>query len=193
MNRLTQTYTETDDETLMKWLGKGDEKAFVELYGRYSQRLLDYFYRMLGRDEEKAQDFLQDLFLKLVEKPHLYDSRRKFSTWLYAVAANMCKNEYRSREVRKIMETVSDFGPEAPREKPDDEGIDRVWFETGLMHELENLSVEHRSVFLLRYQEERSVKEISEILGCTEGTVKSRTFYALRKLAQRLHLFNPKL
>lgn len=193
MDRLTQTYLQTEDETLMQWLVKGDEKAFGELYRRYSQRMLDYFYRMLGRDEEKAQDFLQDLFLKLVEKPHLYDSKRRFSTWLYAVAANMCKNEYRSREVRRIMETVPDFGPEAPREKPDDERFDREQFETGLMSELENLSFEHRSVFLLRYQEERSVKEIAHILGCTEGTVKSRTFYALRKLAARLHLFNPKL
>jgi RNA polymerase sigma-70 factor (ECF subfamily) len=105
----------------------------------------------------------------------------------------MCKNEYRSREVRKIMETMSDFGPEVPRERLDDERIDREQFQHGLMHELENLSEEHRSVFLLRYQEDRSIKEISEILGCTEGTVKSRTFYALRKLALRLHLFDPKL
>lgn len=192
MNLKSHTYPESADETLMKWIGKGDEQAFSELYGRYNQRMLDYFYRMLGRDAEKAQDFLQDLFMKVVEKSHLYQTDRKFSTWLYAVASNMCKNEYRSQEVRKIMQTVSDFGTDVPREHLDDERLDRLRFEEGLHQELDALSHEHRTVFLLRYQEERSVKEISEMLACSEGTVKSRTFYALRKLAKRLQLFNPK-
>ena len=62
----------------------------------------------------------------------------------------------------------------------------------GLDEALKHLSETHREVFVLRYQEELSIKEISEIMTCSEGTVKSRIFYALRKLSQRLQAFDPK-
>ncbi len=82
-------------------LNTQDTAAFDELYERYSTRLLHYFYRMLGKETEKAQDFLQDLLLKIVEKPHLFDTRQRFSTWVYTIASNMCKNEYRRLQVRQ--------------------------------------------------------------------------------------------
>ena len=95
------SYRSCSDEDLMRRIGQGDEQAFDHLYQRYSGKMLSYFYRLLNQEEEKAQDMLQDLFMKLVEKPHLFDPSKRFSTWLYAIASNMVKNEYRSREVRK--------------------------------------------------------------------------------------------
>ena len=62
-------YHTLTDEKLMSRIQRGSTAAFDELYARYSKRMLYYFHRMLGRDEEKAQDFLQDLFLKIVEDP----------------------------------------------------------------------------------------------------------------------------
>jgi len=87
----------------------GEEAAFDELYNRYSKRLLVYFYRMLGRNEEKAQDFLQDFFLKLIEKPHLFSSKNRFSSWVFTVASNMCKNEYRRLKVRNQVVNEKDL------------------------------------------------------------------------------------
>ena len=185
-------YEQCTDEELMKLIAEHDERAFDELYRRYSDRMLRYFWRMLNQDEEKSQDFLQDLMMKVVEKAHLFNADRRFSTWIYSVASNMCKNEYRSREVRKVMTRVDDFSQINYSELPDEGQIDRQNFEQQLETELEGLSDNHREVFVLRYQEDLSIREISEVMTCSEGTVKSRIFYALRKLANGLQAFNPK-
>jgi hypothetical protein len=99
----------SSDEKLMGLLGRGDIAAFDELYDRYGGRLLRYFHRMLGRDEEKAQDFLQDIFLRIVERPELFSLDRRFSTWIFSVAHNMCKNEYRRAMVRQSISTLTIF------------------------------------------------------------------------------------
>ncbi|MDP7122228.1 MAG: sigma-70 family RNA polymerase sigma factor, partial [Candidatus Marinimicrobia bacterium] len=75
--------------------------AFDELYARYSSRLFHYFYRMLGGNPEKARDFLQDIFFKIVENPDRFHTGNRFSSWVFTIAHNMCKNEYRRLDVRK--------------------------------------------------------------------------------------------
>src|ERR1700712_473931 len=86
----------------MLFIADGKEKAFTELYERYSKKMLYFFYQRLYQDKQKAQDFLQDLFLKILEKPQLFNADKKFKTWIYTLAANMCKNEYRKDAVRGI-------------------------------------------------------------------------------------------
>ena len=190
-------YKKLSDEKLMEFIQRSDTSAFDELYNRYSRRLLLYFFRELGGSEEKAQDFLQDIFLKIVEKPGLFDTKRRFSTWVFAVAYNMCKNEYRHLEVREdFRNSATEDTPARHREGEHsqiEQHIDRERFEKALSEELEKLDNGHRSAFLLRHQENLSIKEIGEILGCSEGTVKSRLFYTTRKLASRLSTFNPYL
>src|SRR4051794_3865958 len=89
------------DEELMRLVQRGEERALTELYHRYSKKLVRYFHRMLWRDDDKAQDFLHDLFIKIIEKPDQFNPERKFSTWIYSAAFNMCKNEYRRQSVRQ--------------------------------------------------------------------------------------------
>ena len=183
------------DEALMGRIQKGDTDAFNELYARYSKRLLYYFYRMLGGNDEKAQDFLQDLFFKIVDNPNLFHTRNRFSNWVFTVAHNMCKNEYRRQNVRKIVsyEPDMDLLPVSPEahEHPIELYVDRQAFQKALFKELEKMSPNHRTTFILRHQENRSIKEISAILDCSEGTVKSRLFYSTQKLAQNLQSLNP--
>jgi len=176
----------------MAKLAKQEVAAFDVLYARYSGRMLRYFLRMLNRDQERAEDLLQDLFLRLVEKPHLFDPQRRFSTWLYTIAANLVKNEYRRRSVRQVVTRAPDLSQLGIGEAPDDERLDRDQFGQSLIQALDGLSEAQREVFVLRYQEDLPLKEISEILGCAEGTVKSRLFYAQRNLAGKLEAFNPK-
>ncbi|MEO1415828.1 MAG: RNA polymerase sigma factor [Bacteroidota bacterium] len=185
-------YPSLSDEELMELVAQRDAQAFDQLYLRYSQRMLHFFYRMLNREETKSQDFLQDLFMKLLEKPHLYQKGRKFSTWIYSIASNMVKNEYRSQEVRRVMTKVDDMSQLNVGEWMDDSAIDRDFFRMVLEKEITHLSPKHKEVFILRYQEELSIKEISQIADCSEGTVKSRLFYALKKLAQNMQVFDPK-
>lgn len=174
----------SSDSELMQQIVSGDQAAFGELYHRYKSRMYYYFYRMLGNSAEQANDFLQELFMKLIEKPESYNPAYNFSTWLYSVANNLCKNEYRRREVRQgyqaseIQETLVDclnvysIEPEQAVEK--------------IFQTLELLGEEHRSAFLLRYREGFSIKEVAEILELPEGTVKSRLFYAKKLLAEKL-------
>lgn len=169
----------------MEALANGDQQAFNELYTRYNRRLYYYFYRMLGNDSEVANDFLQDLFLKIIHKPGLYKSGNKFSGWIFAIAHNMCKNEYRRREVRKHIQ--NEDCPErleqeiSPGTEPDKEHLIAQLFA-----ELEGLEESQKSILLLKYKENFSLKEIAEILDLPIGTIKSRLHYARHELSERL-------
>lgn len=169
---------------LMQHIVSGDHAAFSELYHRYKDRMYYYFYRMLGNSAEQANDFLQELFMKLVEKPESYNASFPFSTWLYSVANNMCKNEYRRRGIRReyheveALKTQTDF-------IPDSEIVPEMLVEK-IFRTLDELGDEHRSAFLLRYREGFSIREVAEILELPEGTVKSRLFYAKKMLAGKL-------
>jgi RNA polymerase sigma-70 factor (ECF subfamily) len=177
----------------MLLISEGKEEAFTQLYTRYAKRMLYFFYQRLYQDEQKAQDFLQDLFLKLLEKAASFDSNKPFKTWVYTLATNMCKNEYRRDAVRGVK--VNDFAFEdMPEHQPAlifAGKFDKNLFAVNLKTELNKLDEHHRTTFILRYQEELSVSEISEVMDCAEGTVKSRLFYCTKKLAVKLRAFDP--
>lgn len=192
MRLFRKSYNEHSDEKLMQLVTNRDSAAFETLYDRYSGPMLNYFYRMLWKDREKAEDFMQDLFTKIVHKPELYNPQRPFKTWLYSVANNMCKNEYRKQEIRKptgyeLKENVavSDDSIDFNRE------IDRKTFEELLNQELEKLDDKKRETFVLRYRQDLSIKEIAEVCNCSEGTVKSRLFYTVKALSEKLKVFDP--
>lgn len=180
----------TPDVLLMQEIARRNERAFAELYDRYSRRMHRYFYRMLWRDTGKAEDFTQELFLKIIEKPQLYDPRRPFRTWIYALASNMCKNEYRRK---KPQLPGSPAREESGYEGWISEQIDRDLFENNLREAIDRLSEAHKQCFVLRFQEELSVAEIALIANCPEGTVKSRLYHALQKVSERLTVFKPGL
>jgi RNA polymerase sigma-70 factor (ECF subfamily) len=187
-------YKKLSDERLMERIQRQDASAFDELYDRYGKRLLSYFLRELGGDEEKAQDFLQEVCLKIVEKPELFSTEKSFSAWIFVVAYNMCKNEYRRLGVRRIVKGNSDM-EKVPQAYENDyqkveRSLDQKKFYDALIEELEKLEEDQRSTFILRYQQDLSIKEIGEILGCSEGTIKSRLYYTTKKLAARLKAFN---
>lgn len=191
MFRRKRTYTDRTDEELMELVAGGDSSAFDELYGRYARRLLYYFHRMLGGNEAMAQDALHDLFLKLVERPELYAGGRSFSTWIFSVANNMCKNEYRRLEVRARGMTGIEPDELSSADESVIERLDRESFKRALDMELDGFAPELRATFLLRYHEDLSLQEIGEILDCPVGTVKSRLFNMARKLAGRLGEYQP--
>jgi len=176
-------YKKLSDEDLLRAIVNGNTKAFNELYRRYSQRMLYYFYRMLGNDRELAEDFLQDLFFKIIDKPHLFDSSRKFSTWIFSIAYNQCKNEYRSRNVRSIVEKV-DNADNFPQDEPSTE--EAPYSLEDVFDCLNAFDESHRTAFLLKYREGLSIDEISTILNLPKGTVKSRLFYTRKKIQEKV-------
>lgn len=194
MTILNKKYINASDEQLMDWLLNGEKNAFKEIYKRYNRRLIHYFFRMLAGDEEKSQDFLQDIFFKLITKGHTYQSKCTFSTWIFTIAHNMCKNEYRRQNVRKQVDYFKSDDQIFDRSNiPADQKVDQKIFRQAIMKELETMNPLHKSTFLLRYQENLSLKKISEIQGTSEGTIKSRLFYTTKKLADKLKKYNPNI
>ncbi|MGE5447742.1 MAG: RNA polymerase sigma factor [Bacteroidales bacterium] len=174
----------SSDAELMQLIVSGNQAAFSELYRRYKDRMYYYFYRMLGNSTEQANDFLQELFMKLIERPESYNPSYNFSTWLYSIANNMCKNEYRRRGIRQEYHNSELQNP--PVDYISESTVNTEQIIEKIFQTLDLLGEEHRSAFLLRYREGFSVKEVSEILDLAEGTVKSRLFYARKTLAEKL-------
>lgn len=187
-------YTSYTDNELMQFVMEKDSLAFSELYDRYSGMLTNYFYKMLWQDQEKAEDFMQDLFTKIIHKPKLFDVKRNFKTWMFSVANNMCKNEYRKQANRKSTSyeldenyQIKDTGMDAMDKLQDSQ------FSEKLTQELDLLDEKQKSTFVMRYFQDMSIKEIAQTLDCSEGTVKSRLFYTLKKLTVSLKDFAPQL
>ncbi len=181
------SYKKQTDEALMRRVCKGDEKAFNEIYARYSQRILLFLYKMLSQDEAKAQDFLQDVFVKIASDPQKFDPSKNFKTWVFTVAANLCKNYFRSNS-RKFIE-LSENQLISQTEYVD--AIDRNLFTEQLNEALNELNANYKEVFVLRYFEGLSMAEIAQVANCPVGTVKSRLHSATRNLAQKLTHYQP--
>lgn len=177
-----QNYT---DELLVELIIDGKTFAFDELYKRYGQKLFSYFFRMLWKNKELAEDCTQELFFKLIKNMEKFDKQKKFSTWMYSIANNMCKNEYRKEENRlkyqnMKLQTGIDYNKE---------NIDLGNFKKAVSGCINELNEDKKSLFILRFKEQLSVPDISKILNIPEGTVKSRLFYLLKELKDKLAPF----
>lgn len=171
----------------MQKIAEGDHRAFDNLYNRYSTPLLNYFFRMLWKDREKAEDFVHDLFAKIIQNPSSFDTTRTFKTWLYSIANNMCKNEYKKQQVRSG--TIN--GLDTHANVTDNSGnvmheAHHTLFREEFNQKLNELDEKHREAFTYRHIDGLSIKEIAEILQINEGTIKSRIFYATKYLAKEL-------
>lgn len=188
MKFFRKSISDWSDESLMHALGQGNQSAFTELYERYAGKLKGYFRNMLWRDDEKAEDFVHDLFAKIIQHPELFDTSRSFKTWLFSVASNMCKNEYKRMEVRKNTAHGVDTSLAASNENVLNQ-VQDAQFLAEFEEKLQELDEKHRSVFTLRHLDGLALKEIAEILDINEGTVKSRLFYATKFLANQLSVY----
>ena len=164
---------------------RGDHRAFSALYDRYASRMKAFFFRMLWSDHAKAEDFVHDLFTKVIERPELYQPHLPFTPWLFQVASNMCKNAYRRRafEVAYLsqLDTNNVHAPAAEQK------IDEELILKRLNVILEQLDEMKRELFLLRYQQQFSIRELAAIFNTTEGTIKSRLFHIRKTLLEHLN------
>ena len=171
-----------DDSGVVSAFLDGESRAFDELVNRYQNRLLNFVYRTTG-DRERAEDLVQEVFVRVYRHIHRFDRSRKFSTWIYTIASNLAKNELRNRSRNPLVlfQTIrrnweDDDRPlqfEDPGTRPDDLYRKRHLREV-VEDAVEKLPPHHRNVFVLRELEGKSYEEIAEITSCNLGTVKSR-------------------
>lgn len=163
-------------------------EAITELHRRYSRRLLGYCMKMLQQDESLAQDFVQDIFLRVMEKKHLFDPQKRFYTWLFTIASNTCKTAYR----RKPVQPLEAYGDRLHGRAWGEDLAEKERFYAQLRSGLDQLDHARKTTFVLRYLEEFSLQEIAEITEVPLGTVKSRLFAATRQMSGHLKAYDPK-
>ncbi|KAB2915334.1 MAG: sigma-70 family RNA polymerase sigma factor [Bacteroidetes bacterium] len=191
MGLFNKTYNNFTDEELMGLVGKGVKAAFNELYNRYDKKLHYFMLKILQYDAEKASDFLHDIFVQIIEKPERFDTTKKFSTWVYTLAKNMCLNELRNSANRARLATDAGKQQETMYNPAYVAKMDASLFATELNKIYTELSEKEQLIITLRFQQELSIKEIAEIMDCPEGTVKSGIYYLLKRIAKKIPHFNP--
>jgi RNA polymerase sigma-70 factor (ECF subfamily) len=196
-NGTSSSVQSLSDEGLVTAHLDGDPRAFQELYDRYRDRLIHFITRKTG-DPDRAQDLVQEAFIRVTRHIHRFDTSKKFSTWVYTIAGNLSKNELRNRSRSPLVlfqritsNWEDDHRPiqfEDPTMRPDD--LYRKRFLRRLVEDtVEELPEHHRLVFRLRELEGKSYEEIAEITGVNLGTVKSRLHRARNSFAQRIEPF----
>jgi RNA polymerase sigma-70 factor (ECF subfamily) len=179
---------ELTDEELFGRYQDGDDQAFRLIVERYEPSIKGFLHKRL-KDEERVQDLTQDTFLRVHRARERYDSTRKFSTWIYTIASNLLKNEYRNRSRRRetnfsdlrkddsLQGTGRPIEFEAAQPDPERDAY-RGELREAIQDAIERMEEHHRVPFVMREVEDRTYEEISEAIGVPVGTVKSRLFRA---------------
>ncbi|GAA4192729.1 sigma-70 family RNA polymerase sigma factor [Microbispora amethystogenes] len=155
--------------------GTADEELVRALFDDHAGPLYGYVLRLTG-DPGRAEDVVQETLLRAWRNPGVLEGR-PVRAWLFTVARNIVVDQHRARRSRP-----QETGDEALAVLPADDELDRAVESWGVAEALASLRPEHREVLMETYYRGRSVKEASEVLGIPQGTVKSRTYYALRAL-----------
>lgn len=175
---------------------KGDQRAFAEIVDLYKDKLYHLAYRMIGNRQE-AEDIVQEAFLRVFKHLDRYDENQKFSTWIYRIATNLSIDRLRKRRAIYSLDAESSDheGLDGYAMLPSDDRTpesELLLSETQrLIHEaMETLPAKYKSVMVLRYLQDLSLQEISDIMGMPVTTVKTRVHrgreFLRKKLENRL-------
>jgi len=173
----------TSDELLIGRIAKGDRLAMQVLYARHHVKVFRFVLRLV-RNEAAAEDLISEVFLDVWRQAGKFEGRSAASTWILAIARFKALSALRKRPEQELdeaaAEAIPDHGddPETATAKKDkSEALRRC---------LQGLSAEHREIVDLVYYHEKSVEEVAAIVGIPEATVKTRMFYARKKLSELL-------
>jgi RNA polymerase sigma-70 factor (ECF subfamily) len=190
---------EPSDELLMTRFQGGDRSAFVALLRRHQTPLYNFVFRHLGTSSG-AEDVVQEAMLRVVQNASDFKHEARFSTWLYTIARNLCIDQLRKRALRRhpsLDEPKRGEDPDGATlgDRTADERADAERSATSgeirkrLLSAVAGLPDEQREVFLMREVSSLPFKQIAEIVGVPENTVKSRMRYALERLQAALSEF----
>ncbi len=175
--------TAADDRDLIRRIAARDQTAMTALYARHHVRLYRYLAR-LTRNEAVAEELMNEVFLETWRKAGSYEGRSSVSTWLFSIGHNRAISLMRKRGEAALDEAATaqiadeEDTPEVALQKRGKADIMRAC--------IERLSPDHRAIIDLVYYHDASVTEAAEIVGIPENTVKTRMFYARKKLAEMI-------
>ncbi|WP_245594345.1 sigma-70 family RNA polymerase sigma factor [Actinospica robiniae] len=165
--------------------GRADEARLRALHDQYSGQLFGYVLRQTHGDRQAAEDIVQETLLRAWTHPDALDpAKGSVRAWLFAVARNLVIDAARARQARPREVAAERLGEDWAASVPDpgEDAFERSLNALQVAEVLEQLSPEHRSVLVETYYRGATVAEAAKTLGVPPGTVKSRTYYALRAL-----------
>ena len=187
--------TEQADEDLMVLYQKGEVRAFEVLLSRHRKPVYNFILRFVG-DKETAEDLLQETFMRVIKGAEAYKRQAKFTTWVYTIARNLCVDQSRRRKHRKhaSLDAPMDAGEDSGslldvipgNEMASDRKTVNKQLHATMQKAIAELSDDQREVFLMREFLDMPFKQIADVVGVPENTVKSRMRYALEKLRLEL-------
>jgi RNA polymerase sigma-70 factor (ECF subfamily) len=180
------------DADLMLRLKNGEDWILNELMNRWQQPLVGFIYRYIGRQTE-ALDLAQETFVRVYETRHRYIVRGKFSTWLFAIAANLCRNYLRWRQRRgepvaenwDTEEAESPESSQSPDDSPDQAAI-RSESISLIRAAIDKLPHDLKTAILLNEYQSLSYAEISSVLRCSVKAVEMKLYRARQLLRGKL-------
>ena len=185
----------SDEELILEFQKNNDEKAFEILIQRFKNPLINYIYRFLG-DYDSCVDVVQETFIKVYRYKDNYSSVAKFSTWIYTIAGNLARTEYK-RSRRRNLFSINSYGEENKSfEIPDESNRPDVEVDANMKREIIQKALlkvrdSYREAVILRDIQGLSYEEIAEIIGIEVGTVKSRINRGRAELQKLLkHIYN---
>lgn len=174
-----------EDEQLLAMVADGDRDAFSQLYLKYQPRLVNYCARMLRDDLAQAADIVDEALFDVWRSAGKFAGKSKVSTWIYSITRNKLISW-----LRKTSEILLDDDAAMLAMVDPSGDLEVLQAKDDMKHQLlrmmDQLSDEHREVLRLTYFEDRSVKEVAVLLDISDNTVKTRMFYARKRLAQLL-------
>lgn len=179
------------DEVLVQRSKQGDLDAFNELVLRYESKVYSMAYRFMGNHAD-AGDLAQETFIRLYQALGGFRGDSSFSTWLYRIAANACRDELRKRQRRRnvsmeeLIESSPANTPVAGNEYSPEETVQRREVQRQVQDCLNELSEDHRLILVMREIQGLSYEEIAGVLQCSLGTVKSRISRARNALKDKM-------
>jgi RNA polymerase sigma-70 factor (ECF subfamily) len=174
---------ETSDEALVGLIAQGDQSAMQVLYGRHNVRVFRFLMRFVD-GEATAEDLVSEVFIEVWRNAGQFAARSQVSTWLLAIARHKALSALRRRSNDELDEDVIEF-IEDPSDNPE-VAVQKTERAEILRDCLKQLSPAHREIIDLVYYHERTIEDVAEIIGVPQNTVKTRMFYARKRVAELL-------
>ena len=171
------------DEALVAAIAQGDRRAMQVLFGRHQVKVYRFLVRMTG-DAAMADDLVSECFFEVWRKAASFEGRSQVSTWLLGIARFKALSAAR----RRTEDQLDEFAAETIEDESDNPETVLAKQDTGaiIRNCLSQLSADHREIIDLVYYHEKSVEEVAEVVGIPCGTVKTRMFYARKRMAELL-------
>lgn len=169
------------DQDLILRVAKGDRLAFRTLYARHNVRVFRFILRFI-KDEGRAEDLIGEVFLDVWRQADRFEGRSSVSTWILGMARFKALSSLRKTTEEELdEEQAGAIADEADTPETVAQKLDKA---KALRRCIDRLSSEHREIIDLVYYQEKSISEVAEIVGIPENTVKTRMFYARKRLQE---------